>query len=300
MSFQITTAFVQQFKSNITLLSQQKGSKLRDKVRLEPITGESAFYDQVGATEAQDKTTRHGDTPVMSTPHSRRMVVPTDADWGDLIDNLDKAKTLNDPTNTYTTSGVYALGRKIDDRIIAAATGTARTGKDGATNIVLPETQKLAVTLGALSGKTNAGLSIEKLIAAKSKFGKADIDLDDPENKLYMAVTQQQLDDLLNLTEIKSSDYNTIKALAKGDVDSYMGFDFIRTQRLVLNVSTDIRTCFAWALSGLLLAVNEDIKAEMEKRADKCFSTQVYACMSVGATRMEENKVVEIPCDESP
>lgn len=300
MSFQITTAFVQQFKGNIQLLSQQKGSKLSDKVRHEPITGESAFFDQVGSVEAVDVVARHRDSPVMDTPHSRRMVVPVDAEWGDLIDKLDKVKTLNDPTSSYTQSAVYALGRKKDDRIIAAATGVSKTGKDGSVNIVLPETQKVAVTLGHALGVTNAGLTLEKLIAAKSLFGTNDVDLDDPENKLYLAVSQLQLDDLLNTTEVKSADYNTVKALVKGDIDSFMGFDFVRTERLLLNKTTDIRTCFAWAKSGLLLALNEDITVKITERGDKSFATYVYACISAGATRMEEKKVVEIPCDQSP
>jgi hypothetical protein len=147
---------------------------------------------------------------------------------------------------------------------------------------------------------TNAGLNIEKLIAARSRFGTNDVDLDDPENKLYLAVSQQQLDDLLNETEIKSSDYNTVKALVKGEIDTYMGFDFVRTQRLALDSTTDIRTCFAWAKSGICLGVNKDSKTNISERADKSFATYVYACMSTGATRMEEEKVVEIPCDESP
>ena len=74
MSTQITTAFVQQFSANVQMLSQQKGSLLRRAVREESVTGEKAFFDQVGSAVAQKKTSRHGDTPLAETPHSRRMV----------------------------------------------------------------------------------------------------------------------------------------------------------------------------------------------------------------------------------
>lgn len=300
MSFQITTAFVEQYKSNITLLSQQKGSKLRECVDYEDITGESAFFDQIGSTEAQDVVDRHGDSPIISTPHSRRKVTPIDSDWGDLIDKMDKAKTLNDPTNSYVLAGSYALGRKIDDRIIESFTGNAYTGKNGSTVIALPAAQKIAVTLGHADGVTNAGLTIEKLIAAKSLFGKNDVDIEDPRNKLYMGVTQQQLDDLLATTEVKSSDYNTVKALVKGEINTFLGFDFKRSQRFSLDATTDIRTCVAWAKSGVRLGINQDITGKIAPRPDKRFAMYVYACMSIGASRMEEEKVVEVPCDESP
>lgn len=300
MSNEITTAFVKQYSSNITMLSQQKGSKLRDKVRVESIVGEEGYFDQIGATEAQDVTSRHGDSPQIDTPHSRRRVAGVGAEWGDFIDDFDKVRMLIDPASDYVRSGAYALGRKMDDRIIAAATGTAYTGKTGTTAVSLPASQQLSVTLGAASGYTNAGLTIEKLIAAKSLFGQNDVDIDDPMNKLYMAVSQKQLDDLLNSTEVTSADYNTVKALVKGEVGSFMGFDFVRTERLALDSSTDIRTCFAWAKSGLLIGINKDIVARVTERADKRFSWYAYACMFMGATRMEEEKVVQVPCDQSP
>ena len=296
MSAQITTAFVEQFKNNVYLLAQQKGSRLRSCVRNEDITGETAYFEQIGAVEAEDITTRHGDSPLMETPHARRKVTPIDSDWGDLIDKLDKVKMLIDPTSPYALSAAYALGRRTDDHIITAATGTAYTGKAGTTSTVLPSTQKVAVNLGG----SNIGLTIAKLIAAKSLFGQNDVDIDDPINHLYFAVSQQQLDDLLNTTEVTSADYNTVRALVKGEVDTFMGFEFKRTERLALNSSTDVRTCFAWARSGICLGVNADMQTEIAKRSDKRFSTYVYACMSQGATRMEEEKVVQVLCDESP
>jgi hypothetical protein len=74
MSVQITTAFVNQFSSNIQMLSQQMGSLLRNAVDVETVNGEKAFFDQVGSAAAVLRTTRHADTPLIDTPHSRRMV----------------------------------------------------------------------------------------------------------------------------------------------------------------------------------------------------------------------------------
>ena len=63
MSTQVTTAFVNQFSSNVQLLSQQKGSLLRGAVSEEAVTGEKAFFDQVGSVAAVKRTSRLGHTP---------------------------------------------------------------------------------------------------------------------------------------------------------------------------------------------------------------------------------------------
>ena len=114
----------------------------------------------------------------------------------------------------------------------------------------------------------------------------------------YIAVTSKQVSDLLNTTEIKSSDFNTVKALAQGQIDSFMGFKFIRTERLTTDGNGD-RQAFAWAQDGLLLGVGKDMTARISERDDKNYATQVFSSMTIGATRMEEVKVVEIACQES-
>ena len=63
MSVNITTSFVEQYSANVSLLAQQTGSKLRSAVDVEKVRGKNAFFDQIGVTAAQLKTSRHSDTP---------------------------------------------------------------------------------------------------------------------------------------------------------------------------------------------------------------------------------------------
>ena len=63
MSTQITTAFVEQYSANVSMLSQQMGSRLRGSVDAETIKGKNAFFDQIGVTAAQVRSSRHGNTP---------------------------------------------------------------------------------------------------------------------------------------------------------------------------------------------------------------------------------------------
>jgi hypothetical protein len=286
MSTQITTAFVQQFSSNVQLLSQQMGSLLRGSVSEESVTGEKAFFDQVGQSAAVKRTSRHSDTPILDTPHSRRMVTMDSYEWADLIDDADKVRMLIDPTSAYARTAAAAMGRAMDDSIIAAATGTAKTGKSGSTSTSLPSAQQIA--------NGSVDLTIEKLIEAKQKL---DVNSVDPSIARYLVCSPFQIQRLLNETAVTSSDFNTVKALVRGEVDTFMGFKFIVSNRLAK--AGNIRTCFAWAEDGMKLAVGKDVMARIEERADKSFSTQVYYCATFGATRMEEEKVVQIDCDES-
>jgi hypothetical protein len=286
MSVQITTAFVNQFSSNIQMLSQQMGSLLRNAVDVETVNGEKAFFDQVGSAAAVLRTTRHADTPLIDTPHSRRMVTMSDYEYADLIDDQDKVRLLVDPTSTYARAAAAAMGRAMDDVIISAALSTSLTGKDGTTSTPFDTNNQIAV--GA------AGLTLAKLIEAKEILDSNDVD---PSIPRYIAVSPKQITNLLDDPEVTSADYNTVRALVKGELDTYVGFKFVTTNRLGLDGSGD-RRCFAWAMDGIKLAVGKEPTARIDERADKSYATQVYYCMSVGATRMEEAKVVEIICDE--
>lgn len=294
MSEQISTAFVKQFGENITMLSQQKGSRLRDKVMVEPdVTGETVFMDQIGPTEAQRTTTRHADSPLVDTQHERRQITMIDVEWGDLIDDFDKLKTLIDPQSAYATNASWAVGREIDDIIIEKFFADASTGKDGGTTTSFPASQQVAVDLDG--DGTDEGLTVNKLREARKILLENEVDLD--MEPAYIGVTANQLNDLLQQTEVTSSDFNTVKALVDGNINTFMGFNFVHTERYPTDTNAD-RRCPVWVPSGMGLAVAKDPTSRIEERPDKRFSMYVYYMTSVGSSRLEEEKVVEIKCNE--
>ena len=202
MSTQITTAFDNQYSSNVQLLSQQMGSLLRNAVDVETVNGDKAFFEQVGSAAAEEKTTRNSDTPLMDTPHSRRMVTLSDYEYADLIDDQDKIRMVIDPTSTYAKAAAAAIGRKMDDVIIAALGGSAKTGSAGSTSTALPAGQKIA--------HGSAGLTIAKLVSAKKILDQGNVD---PSIKRYIVVSPEQMEDLLNSTTVTSADFNSVNTL---------------------------------------------------------------------------------------
>lgn len=289
MSFEVSTAFVQQYTTNVQLLLQQRGSKLREAVTMGSYTGKAAkVVEQIGAVTAQKRTSRHTDTPLISTPHDARWVHPEDWEWADLLDDEDKLRMLIDPTSSYSINGAMSLGRAMDDAIITAALGTALTGENGSTSTAFATaTQQVAAG--------GAGLTIAKLREAKKILMANEVD---PRiDQLYFAVTAEQMDDLLGTTEVTSSDYNSVKALVQGDVNTFLGFNFIQIERLGVDGSSN-RRCIAWAKSGMHLGMWNDIYTSIDKRPDKSNAMQVLVKATFNATRVEEKKVVEVLCVE--
>lgn len=301
MSFQIPVAFVDQFKANILLLSQQKQSRLRGCCRMESVVGDTLFVERIDATAAQPLVTRHADTPLISTPHSRRKLTMGDYNWADLIDNVDKLKMLIDPQSTYAQNATYAFNRSIDDVIITALGGPAYSGHTGGTtvnNYDVGECRLIASTGDVVAAGSNhtdvaaTGLSISKLLTCKQLLDDAEID---PDRQRYFTCNPYNINQLLNTTEVKSADYNTVKALAQGQIDTFMGFKFIMNTRLPADgTDTGATNSYAFAQDAIVLAVSEEPKVRIDERADKNYSTQVYVEMSLGATRVEGPAVVEI------
>jgi len=287
MSDQISTAFVQQYNTNVSHLLQQKGSKLRDSVMTSTATGKAAkAIEQVGAVNAVKRTTRHSDTPLISTPHDARWAFPVDYEWADLIDDQDKVRMLIDPQSPYAVNGAYALGRAIDDEILGAFFATSKTGENGTTDE--------AFSGNTVSAGSSGKLEIGQLQEGKRILMENEVDLDS--DQIYMAISAAQHEDLLGMSQLQTIDSNATKVLVDGRVRSFLGINFITTERIP-GAGADPTECPMWAKSGMGLCVWNDITTRISEREDKSYATQVYCKATVGATRLELGKVVKIQAD---
>lgn len=297
MSFQIPDWFVQQYSRNVMVLVQQEMSRLRNAVRLEPIVGKSGFIDRLGPTQAQLRTSRHGDSPLVTTPHSRRRLDLLDYEWGDLVDNQDKIRMLHDPTSQYAINASMAMGRQIDQSIIDAFNANSLAGAGGAgdtiSTVAFLAGNIVAVDFHIDGTTTDVGLTLDKVLEAKRLLDAAEV----PDGDRFFCAGSRQFQDLLNISQIQSSDFNTVKALVRGEIDSWLGFTWIRSE-LLDSVSGPNRECYAWSRPGMALGMGAEPQAEIARRADKSFATYVYYAMSIGATRTEEERVIQILCRE--
>ena len=290
MSNQVTAAMVNAYSANFHVLGQQMVSRLEGMVRVERgIVGQSKTVERIGSTEAYDIVSRHADTQYVNTPHSRRWIDLQDKAWAELVDELDKIKMLADPTSPYLKLGVAAMNRAKDGIIYRAARGTARTGSG---TQVLPSAQKIAAA--------SSGMTVAKLLAAKEILDAAEIDAEDTGMSadglsvpMRTVVTNSAgISDLLNTTDVKSSDYNTVKALAQGKMSDFLGFKFVRYEGLATSSTT--KYAIAFGRNSVVLGVGADIRTSIDPMPGKNHAVQVFARMSLGAVRAEDAGVVEI------
>ncbi len=306
MSSEIPVAFVDQYKSNILLLSQQTTSLLRGTCRMEDMTGDTMYVERVAPTAMQLIADRHGDTPQIDTKHSRRKLTVADYNWSDKIDKLDKLKMIIDPQSTYVTNAVAAANRTIDDVIIAALGGAAYAGHAGGTTVNFYDVgeSRLVQSDGTIraagsdwSDTTETGLTVAKILTCKQLLDDAEID---DARQRYFVTNPYNINQLLNTTEVKSSDYNTVKALAQGQIDSFCGFKFIKSTRLSADdTDTGATKCFAFAQDAIVLSIAEEPMVEVDRLPTKNYTVQVYVEESLGATRVEGPAVVGITLDTS-
>lgn len=312
MNSQIEQWRVLAYTQNVLHLSQQKGSRLAPLVRKEMFKGKAEFFDRLGLASAQKKTGRNSDTPNLDIEHSRRMVVTSMYEWATLVDRKDKLQNIHDPENEYAISARNALGRSMDDVIIDALLGTAKSGEDGSSSSTLGNTNRVA----SVSGGAIATLNVQALRKAKYLLDAAEV-----EGQRYIVLNAVGLQSLLSQTEVTSSDFNSVKALVNGEVNTFLGFNFIHSERLILSTTyasawkyntttglydaagssvgaTDV-SAIAFVGDGAILGMQEGMVGRIDERKDKSYSMQVYASMDFGAVRMEENKVVEIVCKAS-
>ena len=285
------TAFVKQYQDAIAILAQQMDTRLRPCVMVDTnFRGEQKFYDQYNADSMVEIMTRYADTPVQLPDHRRRMVTPRYFVSSTLEDPVDALQMLIDPKSTYMQAKMFAAARQIDDLIITALGGTAYTGKTGSSSTTLASWESGAHVVASGS----VGMTKTKCIQAKTLLDKDEVE----ETDRFMVVRASQLADLLNTTEVTSSDYNVVKTLVQGELNTWLGFTWVRSERLASNGST---TYYAYAFQkkGLQLAIQKDIEGRVDERPDKNYAWQVYLRMCMGATRLEEARVCQVLCVET-
>lgn len=300
--------YIDTFDATWYALSQQKKCRLHDFVTMDNFTGERKRYNELGSMAWQKKTVRKGNTRLTDLPTSMRWAyndsydIATDQDeWDDTL-----LGQVASPTGEAVQLFANGYNRLKDDVIWQAALGIAKVGEQGTTDEALPTSQ---IVPFAASGSPNAAtaahrMTIDKLLAAKEIIDDgADTDPDDPDGGRVLICTARQITDLLKTTEIKSSDYNTVKALAAGQIDTFCGFKFIRIKRLptvndagaavAATAANNIRRCVAF-VKGAVVLNEASRRSYMDRIPEREHTIQVRSSARLGAVRRENSLVVRI------
>lgn len=271
--------YAQAYSQNIMQLAQQKYSKLMPYVYMKPnVRGKTFFQDQIGQWAMSLKAGRNSVTPNNDPNLARRMGTMLDFNDNRLLDRTDELKVISDPKSAYTIAAAQSLGRQIDDTIIQyGLLGNALSGETGSTS----------VTNGNIVLASSGSMTLARVIAVKAVFDVNDVEMED---RVFVC-RPDALDNLLNTTAATSSDYNTVKALVRGEIDTWMGFKWVMSTRLSVASSSTL-IGIAFQKYGTCLAMADAPMVRTDERTDLSYSWQVYYELNIGAVRLEESRVV--------
>lgn len=277
MADSVNVIYGQQYSQNIMQLAQQKYSKLYNTVYMKPnVRGKAFFQDQIGQWAMSLKAGRNSQTPNNDPNFGRRMGIMLDYNDNRLLDRTDELKIISDPRSAYTIAAGASLGRQIDDTIIGGLLGLAYTGETGATS----------TTAGNLVAMSSSSMTLARILAVKQVFDVADVEMEDR----FIVIRPDALDNLLNTTAFTSSDYNSVKALVRGEIDSFLGFKWIMSTRIAAASSSTL-IGIAYQRYGICLAMADAPLVRTDERTDLSYSWQVYYELNIGAVRLEEVRV---------
>ena len=279
-----------QYEANLRHLLQQQGSRLINTVTRSSggfNGGEYKFIDFIADGEMVEITNRLGNTEWQDPDASRRRIAKRSYEFARIFDKFEKLNRLNDPTSAEMMNAVYAVGRQNDRTIIDALGGTAYTGKEGATATTFDANQ-------IVDSSGTDGLTLNKLKSTLLLFNQNEVS---PDLEKYFAVHAQQIDDMLGITQITNTDYNSIKVLVEGKVASFMGFRFVMCNLLATDSNSD-RECFAYVKNGIEYCIDTDMVTTVDRLPERRNAIGLQTQMTGGAVRTEEKRVVKILCDE--
>lgn len=291
--------YTTQFSTNLELLLQQQGSKLRSRVREGAHIGKMASpINQIGTLAAKAPAGRFAPLPNQQAAYTRRWVFPQPFELPQLVDSFDELQTVVDPKSGLVETASNAMGRAWDDCLLLNATGVSQLGQDASalTTESFDTTKfQIASTFGSASA---SGLTVAKFIEARRilEHYHNDLEMDRP----TMVIGSTQHSDLLNQVQIVSTEFTERPILSEGRVRQFLGFDIVISERLPQTTAGSVRGVLCFVKSGLYLGVWKDMTNNIDIRTDLSGRPwQILTETMFGATRTQPGKVLQILCADT-
>jgi hypothetical protein len=293
----LTTFFEKEVSRFWEMQSQQTDSRLGMAVTSAPFQGRRKQFNMLDQGEMTEVTDRKGDTPDGDSTGNKYWIYRRKFEWVKVWDEDDQLNLgqVALPDSDEVQSMTAASNRTKDRVIINSFDATRFIGEDGTTTDTFDTNMQVAVNYVASGSPANSGLTVAKILQAKKLMDAQEL----PDGDRHFVTSSQQLQDMLLQEQFTSADYANVKALVNGQVDTFAGFKFHRTELLSRNVSTDVRTCFAWHKSGVKFAeIGREV--HIDPLPQRRHATQLRGVYRCGAVRTENTRVVRVYADESP
>lgn len=298
----IPDAFPALYSDEWRLGLQQLTSRLESFVNTEVIHGEGKRFQRIAPVTARQIDTRFGDTNPDDIDIEFRWLY---VNFKDSAHRLDRREALQlgavgSPHSQVLRLQLAAALRDRDKTLIDGIRGSVQSGKTGGTAIPLPAAQKIAVDFG--SSGTNNNLTFKKILEIMRLFGVSEVTGQDVDNQspATLVISHNQIASLLKEAQFTSSDYSEIRRLHTGEVVNLMGMAIkaVSPALLPYDSGTKVRSCYAFARNSVVFGIAENPQVWVDELPNKKHDIQLRTEWGWGATRLEDEGVIEIPCDE--
>lgn len=288
------------FKGIIGHEAQQNGSRLEQTVMTEFMEGNKTYFDKLGKNSHYIKSARNQDKTFSDLTFERRQVQEQLASFDHIFDREDLIKYIDNPRNEVVRSAVMELGRRKDEIIMDALSGNAVVTANGSTsNQALTLTVAVNDSTFDNAAAADTGLTVGKLKKAKvlitENYGIG------ANERIFCVAPSRQIMNLTTATETVSSDFRVNKPLEGPGVVSglsgYLGVDFIEYEDTGVDTNSD-ELVYVYTEDAVRMGIYIPLTVEIEKITTKATNPDSLAVFeAIGATRMWEEKVVQVACD---
>ena len=280
MSISLSNAFVTLFDAEVKQ-AYQGMAKLVPAVRQRRgVEGSTVKFPKVGRGVATVRVPQTDVTP-LNVGFSTVTLTLADYNAAEYSDIFSQAKVNFDERQELVQVVAGAMGRRQDQMILDALNGSSTS-----------------LTVANSIGGATTNMNIAKLREAKRLLDKGNV----PPDGRHIIIHANGLSNLLSETSVTSSDFNSVKALVQGEINTYLGFTFhVLGDRseggLPIDGSLD-RTCFAFHKDAVGYGEGIGMRTEINYIAEKT-SWLVNEVFSAGAVAIDDEGIVKITCRET-
>jgi len=276
MAQNVTTAFVDLFDSEVKQAYQAE-SLLRGTMRTRTgVAGNTVKFPKIGKGVATIRVPQTDVTPLNVT-YAQVTATMSDYIAAEYSDIFQQSHINFDERSELVQVVSKSIARRMDQLCIDAMVGNAGT------------------TIATTIGGAGTNMNIEKLRATAKAMNVKNV----PSEGRYLLMHASQLDALLGEAEITSQDFASVKALVRGEINSFMGFNILtmgdRDEGGVPKPST--RSCFAWHKDSMGYAESMAQKTEVNYVPEKT-SFLVSSMFSAGSVTIDAEGLVQVTCTE--
>lgn len=280
MAVSISNAFVTLFDTEVKQ-AYQADAVLRNTVRLRTgVTASTHKFSKIGSGVAQIRVPQTDVSP-LNVNYSQATVTLTDYIAAEYSDIFNQAKVNFDERQELVQVVAKAIGRRSDQMIIDALSGSGTT-----------------LTVANSVGGATTNMNMAKLREAQRLMNANNVPMEDR----FIVMHASQLSNLLSETQVTSSDFNSVKALVQGEINTFMGFTFNvigdRAEGGLTGGGSGVdRTVYAYHKMAVGMAEAMSVRSEINYIPEKT-SWLVASMFSAGAIAIDAGGIVAITCRE--